>query len=609
MFGTAPLIEMIAVKIGTIYEISMIRQQVAALFASFLFAINSIAAQEPTTTPCYQAAVSSSQPLATQIGLDILSKGGNAVDAAVAIGYALAVVEPCCGNLGGGGFMLIRLQDEPAQTHFINFREKAPAKLTSDLFFNAQGEFQSQLARRGYLSAGIPGTVMGLNTALEKFGSLPLKTVINPAIKLAKHGFTLHDTHAKLLENAAPALSQDSNAKKVFIRDGKPHQAGQRLIQPQLASTLTTIAKKGTAAFYQGDIAEKIVASSNKHHGVMTLDDFKKYTVSFEQPVTCHYRGYDIITSPPPSGGGIALCEMLKILEKYEISCNQCPPSTRIHLMIEAMRYSFADRNHHLGDPVFVNNPIDKLLSAEHINDIEKSIRLRQATPSELICPQQKMPQQQPSKETANTTHYSVIDKHGNAVSVTYSLNSYFGAKVMPDNTGFLLNNHINDFTIIKGQRNIYDLQTGSRNILTGTKRPLSSMAPTLLLKDGQLKLILGTPGGPTIITTLLQTLVKYLDQDMSLQTAIDKPRFHMQCQPNTVFMEANVFSPEVAKQLQAMGHHLQQGSIYHTEEWGAVAAIEVETKATADGEKAQICYRPVIDRRRPDGQVGGLTG
>lgn len=533
--------------------------------------------------------IASSQALASDAGYQILKQGGNAIDAAVAVGYALAVTEPCCGNIGGGGFMLIHLAN--GQNHFINFREKSPAAISAHLFIDKNGQVNNKKLINGYLAVGVPGTVLGLNTALQLYGKLPLPVVMQPAINLAKNGFVISDFAENKLAEQNLYFESQNNIQNIFYHSGKLLQAGDKLRQPQLAITLTQIAQGGSNAFYQGNIAKQIVQASQENGGVLSINDFKSYSVENMRPIVCYYRGYQIISSPPPSSGGVTLCEMLKILQHYPLNLWGYHSVASTHVNLEAMRYAYADRNEYLGDPDFVKNPIQQLLSFSHIQNIIKQIQIFPVRNSKDIGFVSKQMIEHPQ-----TTHYSVVDQYGNAVSVTYTLNSDFGAKVIAKNTGFFLNNEIDDFAIQPGHANQFGLIQGNANLIAPNKRPLSSMTPTIITKNGKLFLVLGSPGGSTIITTVLQVIENIVDFHFTLQQAINSPRYHMQWLPDVVFMEPNAFSPLVITVLTHMDYHMQFKSPFNTSVWGAVAAIEV------DPQSGKLIG--AVDNRRPDGAV-----
>jgi gamma-glutamyltranspeptidase / glutathione hydrolase len=545
------------------------------------------------------AVVVTAQHLATQVGVDILKQGGNAIDAAVGIGYALAVVNPCCGNLGGGGFMLIHFAN--GQDTFINFREKAPKNISPALFLDAQGRVKSVTGN--YLEVGVPGTVMGLNTALKEYGSLPLKTVISPAIQLSKEGFILTPDDVELLNVATDSFKTQTNVADIFLQNGKPFQAGNRLVQKDLANTLSLIANKGNEAFYQGSIADEIVAASQKNQGVLTKQDFANYSIEEGKPLYCNYRNYPIITTPPP-GGGIILCEMLNIIEGYSISQLGYHTAASVHATTQAMRFAFEDRNKYLGDPDFVTIPITRLLSKEYAAEIRERVSVRDSEPTQSPspyphnkCGASSLPQ---AREGNNTTSYVVVDKYGNVVSVTYTINDYFGAQIIAGKTGFFLNNEMDDFTIKTDTPNIFGLIQGPANLIAANKRPFSSMSPTIMLNpDHRFYMTLGTPGGSTIPTQLLQVIQNVIDFRIRLQSAVDAPRYHMQWRPDIVFMEPYALSQPVLDKLTAMGYHFQLGSPWGSRQWGAVTAIVKDPK--------NGLLIGAMDSREPAGLASGL--
>ncbi len=510
------------------------------------------------------------QQIATKVGLQILNAGGNAIDAAVAIGYALEVVYPSCGNLGGGGFMLIRFAD--GSTRFLNFRETAPAKLTPKMFLDAQGNVDKHKAKYSYLAAGVPGTVMGLDTALKRYGTMTLPQVMAPAIKLARDGFILNRRNVELLTSRIKRFKPQKNIADIFFKHGGP-KVGELLKQPQLTRTLELIASKGTKVFYQGEIAREIVKASDEHGGVISLQDLKNYKISEEQPINCNYLGYHIIAAPPPSSGGVTLCEMLNITSAYPLGFLGFHAAASTHYTIEAMRYAYADRNRYLGDPKFINNPIKRLLSAKHAATIRQKIQAYRAGDSRKIGFKITI------HEGHETTNYAVVDKAGNAVDVTTTLNGYFGNHLIPGNTGFFLNNEMNDFTIKVGAPNLFQLVQGKANLLAPGKQPLSSMTPTIVTHNNKLFMVLGAAGGSTIITQVLEVLQNVIDYKMNLQQAVSASRFHMQWLPDVVFMEPYAFSNDTLALLELMGYRFRVDGPYHVKEWGALNAILRDSK------------------------------
>ncbi len=532
--------------------------------------------------------VVSAQKLATEVGVEILKKGGNAVDAAVAVGYALAVVHPCCGNLGGGGFMLIHLAS--GKEVVLDFRETAPLAASLDMYLDAQGNVIPDASTLGYKAVGVPGTVLGLDTALTRYGTMSRAEVMAPAIALARQGFILAPPDAEILRPAANAFAAEPNVAAIFLPAGKALATGDRLVQPGLARSLELIARDGPDAFYRGPIAQAIVAASRAHGGILSLEDFRRYRVVERDPVRCRYRGYDIASVPPPSSGGTTLCEMLNILEGLPLAAEGFHSAASVHSMVEAMRRAYFDRNNRLGDPAFVENPVAQLLSPAYAAKLRATIDPDHATPSAALPAG-------PGPEGSQTTHYSVVDAAGNAVGVTYTINGYFGAKVIAGDTGFFLNDEMDDFTAKPGAPNMFGLVQGPANAIAPGKRPLSSMSPTLLTRDGHLFLLLGSPGGARIITALLQVIVNVIDYGMDLQSAVDAPRFHHQWLPDQVYAEPFAFSADTAAKLAGMGY-----KIYEQAPWGAVEAILAAPPAVAGVQPAA----GLDDSARPSRLVPG---
>ncbi|MGK9231152.1 gamma-glutamyltransferase [Inquilinus limosus] len=530
-------------------------------------------AASPPAVEALDGMVVSSQHLASDAGAEILRAGGNAVDAAVAVGYAQAVTNPCCANIGGGGFMVIHLTKEKRDT-FLNFRETAPAAATKTMYLDAQGNPIKGASLYGYLAVGVPGSVLGLDTALQRYGTLPREQVMAPAIRLAREGFVLTRGDTDILDAGAALLKKDPVASKIFFRpDGSALQPGDRLVQADLADTLEAIAKSGPDAFYKGPVAQKVAAAMQANGGIMTARDFADYTVTETDPVTCSYRGYVFVSSPPPSSGGTTMCEILNILEGYDLNALGWHSAAGVHLMVEAMRHAYMDRNTYLGDPAFVKNPLDRLLSKEYAAQIRSKILPDKATPSKEVQPGV------PPHEKPETTHYSVVDKDGNAVSVTYTINGLFGAGVIAPGTGFLLNDEMDDFTAKPGVPNLFGLVQGEANAIAPGKRPLSSMAPTLVTRDGEVVLVLGSPGGARIITITLQAALNMIDFGMQPQEAVDAPRIHHQWLPDEIFAEPRALSPDTVKLLEQMGHKVTVQS-----PWGAAELIALQPSAAAAG-------------------------
>ncbi len=519
------------------------------------------------STPAVEAKngmVVTSQHLASQVGTDILKMGGNAVDAAVAVGYAQAVVNPCCGNIGGGGFMTIHLAD--GTDTFINFRETAPAAASADMYLDKEGKVTKDASLYGYLAAGVPGTVLGMDSAQKKYGKLTRQQVMAPAIKLAREGFVLTRADTDILDTTVKRFRQDPESARIFLRkNGEALQPGDRLIQTDLADTLTAISEKGPDAFYQGKIPQAVEAAAKKGGGILTAADFANYKITETAPITCSYRGYKFVSSPPPSSGGVTLCETLNVLEGYDLKSMGFNSAAYIHTLTEAMRHAYMDRNTFLGDPEFVKNPIDRLLSKSYAADIRKQIVANKATPSVEV-----QPGMQPH-EKPETTHYSIVDHDGNAVSTTYTVNGRFGAVVIAPGTGFFLNDEMDDFTVKVGEQNLYGLVQGATNSIAPGKRPLSSMSPTLVTKDGKAFMVLGSPGGSRIITITLQTALNVIDHGMAPQEAVDAPRIHHQWLPDEVYYEQRGVSADSLNLLKTMGYKMVEQN-----PWGAAELILV---------------------------------
>jgi gamma-glutamyltranspeptidase/glutathione hydrolase len=519
------------------------------------------------TVRAHNGVVVAQEQRAARIGIGILDRGGNAVDAAVATGFALAVTYPRAGNIGGGGFMLIHLAKDNRDIA-IDYRETAPAAASSTMFLDAQGNPDPAKSRDSALSVGVPGTVAGLAMALEKYGSgkFTLADLIAPAIYLAQNGFQIEDDTADSLPQARDRLARWPATRSIFFNGDRPYVEGERLLQFDLADTLRAIAKDGPRAFYQGRIAEKIAGAVAKAGGIMTKDDLAGYHPIERAVVRGRYRGYDVVSVPPPSSGGVHLIEMLNILEGYDLT--KLGREQSLHDLIEAMKRAYADRAAFMGDPDAVKMPIAGLLSKPYAAALRAEIGER-ATPSADIRAGKPG-----DFEGRNTTHYSVIDHDGNAVSNTYTLNFSYGLGLVAEDTGVLLNNELDDFTAKPGTANAYGLVGYTANLPGPGKRPLSSMTPTILLKDGKPFLITGSPGGSRIISTVLQVVVNVIDFKMPIGEAITAPRLHQQWQPEEVYVEPG-FAPEVLEALAARGH-----KIAPTQSFSSANSIEI----TADG-------------------------
>ncbi|MEQ1683111.1 MAG: gamma-glutamyltransferase [Burkholderiaceae bacterium] len=490
--------------------------------------------------------VVTAQHLATRVGVDVLKDGGNAVDAAVAVGYALAVVYPAAGNLGGGGFMTIQLAD--GRKTFLDFREKAPLAATANMYLDKDGNVIKGLSTNGHLAVGVPGTVSGMELALAKYGTMKRAALIAPSIKYAQDGFVLDQGDVDMLVTATEDFKKDAATGAVFLNNGAAFAPGQKLVQKDLAATLKLISDKGEEGFYKGPVGAAIVASSQAGKGIITQADLDQYKTREMAPVECNYRGYGVVSAPPPSSGGVVICEMLNILEGYPLKELGFRSAQSVHYQIEAMRHSYVDRNSYLGDPDFVKNPLERLLSKDYAAKIRAVIDPAKAGVSKDIKPGVA------PHEGSNTTHYSIVDKWGNAVSVTYTLNDWFGAKVTAAKTGVILNNEMDDFTAKIGVPNLYGLVQGEANAIAPGKRPLSSMSPTIVTKDGKPVMVVGTPGGSRIITAVLHTIINVIDYGMNAQEAVDAPKFHQQWLPETTNVDNFALSPDTRKILEGWG-------------------------------------------------------
>ena len=527
----------------------------------------------PTHAP--HAMVASVHELASRAGIEMLQAGGNAVDAAVATGFALAVVHPQAGNIGGGGFLLLRTST--GETHFIDFREKAPAAAAENMYLDAQGNVIQDLSVVGYKSVAVPGSVAGLAYAEKKYGKLSLEKVIAPAIKLAREGFPLAYEDTEDLRDQDLANFADSH--RIFHRGGKFYQPGDVLQQPELARTLERIAKN-PADFYHGALAGEIAAAIQKGGGLVTTEDLARYEVKEREPIRGTYRGYEIISAPPPSSGGVALIETLNILEGFDLAKLGNRSAETIHLTSEAFRRVFYDRTDFLGDPDFAKIPVPQLIDKKYAAAWRASIDPNRASNSkDLKRPAfeelERMAKATPGavREPENTTHYSVVDPEGNAVAVTTTLNDSFGSRVTAEGLGFLLNDEMDDFAAKQGVPNAYGLIQGPANAIGPNKRPLSAMTPTFVLKDGKLFLVLGSPGGPTIITTVANVLMGVIDFGLDIQEAVNAPRFHHQWLPDQILIEDRI-SPDTMNVLRSKGHKL---AIEHF--WGDGECIMIDPK------------------------------
>jgi gamma-glutamyltranspeptidase/glutathione hydrolase len=505
--------------------------------------------------------VASSEALASEAGVQILRAGGNAVDAAVAVGFALAVTYPAAGNIGGGGFMLIRLAKGEAVV--VDYREAAPAAASRNMYVNSKGQVVPDASTVGAFSAGVPGTVAGLALAEQKYGRLGLARVMAPAIRLAKHGFAVSYELSESLRLERDLLSKFDASRQVFLRDGHLYEPGEVFKQPGLARTLKAVARRGAKGFYTGRVAQAIVATMEKYHGLITMQDLARYNPILRQPLNGHFRGYEILGVPPPSSGGVALIEMLNILEPLDLGL---PDSFQaMHFIAEAMRHAYADRAAYLGDADFASVPVARLTSQAYAAKLREEVLHSK--------PEAPIPAGNPQAfEGAQTTHYSVVDAEGNAVANTYTLNNGYGSGITVEGAGFLLNDEMDDFASKPGAPNLYGLVQGEANTIAPNKRPLSSMTPTIVLKDGKPWLVLGSPGGGTIINTVLQVLLNVLVFKMDILQAVSFPRFHHQWMPDRLILERVGFSGDTIQKLREAGYQID-----FRDRIGDCEAIEVD--------------------------------
>ncbi|PKI01646.1 gamma-glutamyltransferase [Shewanella sp. 11B5] len=523
----------------------------------------SIFSEMATAQPIYakHGMVSSQEALASQIGVDILKQGGNAVDAAVAVAYALAVTLPRAGNIGGGGFMLVHLAEQN-KTIAIDYRETAPAKAHKDIFLDEQGNAVDKLSREHGLAVGVPGTVMGMELALKQYGTMKMAQVIKPAIKLAKDGILVTSDLSNSLAGLKSRITQWPSSAEIFYHaDGSNYQVNELLKQPELAQSLSLIAQKGSKGFYQGETAKKIVSAVQNAGGIMSLTDLANYKVIEREPVRGNYRGYEVVSMPPPSSGGIHIIEMLNVLEQFPIDKLGHNTANTLHLMAETMKYAYADRSEYLGDPDFVNVPVKQLTSKEYAKEIASKIAINKTTPSSEIKPGNLAPY-----ESDQTTHFSVIDKWGNAVANTYTLNFSYGSGLVAKGTGILLNNEMDDFSAKPGTPNGYGLIGGDANAVEGNKRPLSSMSPTMVMKDGKPFIVTGSPGGSRIINITLQMIMNVIDHNLNIAEATAAARMHHQWLPDFIWVE-HTLNRDTISLLEAKGHKVKvQESIGSTQ-------------------------------------------
>ena len=527
------------------------------------FGATSVPVASPPPVGGHEGMVVSAQTLASQVGARILHEGGNAVDAAVAVGYALAVVYPAAGNLGGGGFMTLRPANGPAI--FLDFREHAPRAATATMFQDAKGNVIEGLSTKGWKAVAIPGTVAGLELARQRWGHLSRRKVMAPAIALARDGFVLAPGDVELISHGNDDFRRDPVARRSFLHsDGSGLQVGERLVQPELARVLERISRRGAKEFYSGRTAREIVRASHRGGGLLTRADLSGYRPRILPTLTCEYRGYHIDTAPPPSGGGVALCEMLNILSGYDMHGLGLYTVPAVQREVEAMRHAYADRQD-LGDPAFVSNPVDHLLDMDYARRIRAAIPNARAVPSAAVRPGIA------GNEGQETTHYSVMDRDGNAVAVTYTLNGWFGAGMVAGRTGVFMNDEMDDFSTRPGSPNMFGIIGSKANEIAPGKTPLSSMTPTVISRDGKAVMVIGSPGGSRIPTIVLSAVLGVIDYGLDIQHAVDLPRIHEQWQPEPVQVESGALTPDVIAKLQQEGY-----SFKAYPHWGVAEGILV---------------------------------
>jgi gamma-glutamyltranspeptidase/glutathione hydrolase len=528
--------------------------------------------------------VASASAIASGVGREVLEKGGNAVDAAVAVGLTLAVTYPRAGNLGGGGFMVLTLADGRATT--IDYRETAPSSATEHMYLDASGKVVPNLSLVGYKASGVPGTVAGLALALERYGSGKFRwaDLVQPALHLARDGFPVSQTLAKDLQAESGLLAKFPESRRIFLRDGSFYQKGEIFRQPELADTLAALAHAGPREFYEGTTAVRIADDMAAHDGLITRDDLKRYRAIERPALIGHYRDYEIVTMPPPSSGGVALLQMLAMLEPRDVGALGTASSAKYHLFAEVMRRAYRDRAEYLGDPDFVSLPIAGLVDPAYARGLMHNFDPNQVTSSEGAAPASPTTTH-PGAESTETTHFSIVDEAGNAVSNTYTLNGLFGSGVTVPGTGVLLNNEMDDFAAAPNSPNLFGLVQGPANAIAPNKRPLSSMTPTIVRKNGAVSFVTGSPGGATIINTVLIVLTGVIDHGLNIAQAVEQPRVHHQWLPDLLTYEPNGLAVDVMTALQGKGHRLSLRSVYGSDPrvatyrfyWGDAESVAID--------------------------------
>ena len=556
------------------------------VLAAGLFIASTAHAAEPEPVAGSGGMVVSAQHLASEVGADILRRGGNAVDAAVAVGYALAVVYPQAGNIGGGGFMTLHFAD--GRSTFLDFREKAPLAATATMFQGRDGKVIAGRSTDSWESVGIPGTVLGLETARIRYGTMPRAALLAPAIRLAREGFVLGQGDAGVMAGEAEKFARDPASARIFLPQGRPLTKGDRLVQSDLADTLALISAKGPDAFYKGPIGAAITDAVQAGGGIITRQDFAGYKVRELKPIECDYRGYHIISAPPPSSGGVAICETLNILSGYDLAAMGFHSADEVHVLVEALRRAFVDRNNKLGDPAFVANPVTELIDPAYADRLRASIDATRATPSSTLGPAA------PAHEGHSTTQYDVVDGKGNAVSVTYTLDDWFGAHRVAGRTGIVMNDEMDDFTSKPGVPNMFGLVQGPANAIAPGKTPLSSMSPTILTKNGKVALVIGSPGGSFIISITLEAIINMIDHGMDVQEAINAPRIHEQWLPDVVYLEPFTLSTDTRRLLKQRGYRFEDQAPWGIAEGIAVGAPRLVSQTTKNAAFLSLAAPPL---------------